>query len=73
MSNLKPLHEVQSDLPFALASVYSGFARGRYNWVQKEGPDGHVGRILWVDVQGFNTWAANRGLKSQLKQAGGAR
>lgn len=73
MSTLRPLHHVQNDLPFTLASVYAGFARGRYPWLQKAGPDGHVGRNLWVDVPRFNEWAENRGLKSKLNEAGGRR
>ena len=73
MSTLRPLHQVQAELPFTLASIYSGFARGRYTWVQKAGPDGHVGRILWIDVPRFNIWAENRGLKSKLSEAGGRR
>ena len=72
-TTLRPLHQVQHDLPFTLASVYSGFARGRYPWVQKAGPDGHIGRILWVDTAAFNTWAQNRGLRAQLQDAGRAR
>jgi hypothetical protein len=63
MSTLKPLNHVQHELPFTLASVYTGFARGRYPWVKKAGPDGHVGRNLWIDVECFNAWAKNRGLK----------
>ena len=67
---LLPLHEVQSDLPFTLATVYSGFARGRYPWLSKHGPDGHVGRNLWVDVPRFNIWAECRGLKTRISEQG---
>ena len=70
MSNLRPLHRVQSDLPFTLGSVYNGFAKGRFTWVQKAGPDGHVGRFLWVDVSRFNAWAADRGLTSKIDEVG---
>lgn len=46
MSTLRPLHHVQNDLPFTLASFNAGFARGRYPWPQKAGPDVHGGRNL---------------------------
>ena len=70
--SLIPLPDVQSDLPFALSTIYSGFARGRYPWLQKSGPDGHIGRILWVDADKFNLWAENRGQAKRLpKQNGG--
>lgn len=73
MTTLRPLHQVQHDLPFTLSSVYSGFARGRYTWLRKRGPDNHKGRNLWVDVDAFNSWAENRGVKSRLGEAGRAR
>ena len=69
-SELCPLKNVQRDLPFTLATVYSGFARGRYPWLRKNGPDGHVGRNLWVDVSSFNQWAKNRGLKTRITEGG---
>lgn len=73
MSTLRPLHHVQQDLLSTLSSVDTGFARGRYPWLQKEGPDGHVGRNLWVDVSRFNQWAETRGLKFKLDGVGGRR
>lgn len=64
--SLVPLPTVQADLPFSIASIYSGFARGRYPWLQKHGPDEHRGRMLWVDVNKYNEWAANRGQVKRL-------
>ena len=69
--SLIPLPVVQHDLPIALSTVYSGFSRGRFPWLQKRGPDGHVGRILWVDTDKYNEWAENRGQARRLPSKNG--
>ena len=72
-NKLRPLNQVKNDLPFTLATIYSGFTRGRYPWLRKHGPDGHLGRNLWVSVEAFNEWAENRGLKTRISKEGGRR
>ena len=41
--------------PLALSTLYTGKARGRYNWITRRG------KRLWIDPSGFNEWAAQQG------------
>lgn len=60
------LSSLDSHFPFSIATLYTGRSRGRYSWLTRQGPDGHRGRFLWIDVDAFNQWCQLRGYKYQL-------
>lgn len=53
---------LKGSFPFTVNTLYSGRVRGRYPWLQREGPDGQRGKFLWVDMRAFDIWAANKGI-----------
>lgn len=69
MSRLIPLAELDYSFPFERSSVYTGHSQGRYTWLTRVGPDGHRGRHLWVDVEGFNQFCENRGIRYRIEPA----
>lgn len=74
MTRLIPLPGLllESRFPYATTTVYSGNSRRKYKWLTRRGPDGRVGRILWVIENSFNEFARNRGMSYQLPDDGRA-
>ena len=56
-----------ANIPFALGTCYQMHSKKRVDWLTRTGPEGRRGRELWVDVPGYNAWAAPR-RHPQLKQ-----
>ena len=63
---------LESRFPYSTTTVYSGNSRGKYQWLTRRGPDGRLGRILWVIENSFNEFARNRGMSYQLPDDGRA-
>ncbi|WP_439441931.1 hypothetical protein [Roseateles sp. DB2] len=51
----------QAGLPFSVGSLYTLRRRHGWLWMTKVGPDGHTGRILWVDLPAAAQWFSARG------------
>jgi hypothetical protein len=62
---------LQGELPREPSTLYKWSSKKVVNWLDRTDPAGHRGRELWVDVQGYNSWAEVRGHKVvQLKERG---
>ena len=51
----------QAGLPYSAGSLYTLRRRHGWSWMTKVGPDGHVGRILWLEPRAAAAWFAARG------------
>lgn len=66
MKRLAPLSAVRPLMHYALSTVYNFRDAGDAPWLTHVGPTGREGKILWVDVGLFNSWAARRGTSRRL-------
>ncbi len=58
---------LDSDFPFALSTLYTGKAQGRYDFLTHIGPDGAKSKRLWIDIEKFNRFAYLTGRKYRLR------
>lgn len=65
-THLIPLSAVDYRFPFTVASVYSGHSKGRYGWLTRVGPNGRIGKILWIDIPAFNKFCHDTGRKYRI-------
>jgi hypothetical protein len=63
-----PVALTEARFPIAMTTIYSGRSRGTYDWLTRRGPDGLIGKILWIDVGRFNEYARKRGMPYQLPE-----
>ncbi len=62
--------ELDSRFPIGVGSLYVGKHRGYYPWLHRRqgaGVGGGPGRYLWIDMEAFNVWAAEKGKKYRFK------
>lgn len=69
-ADLRLLKRVQDQLHCSPSSIHSGFSRGRYPFLTRLDPQGRRGRELWVNVELFNNWAAERGYSARIEMGG---
>lgn len=55
------LQKVQNHIPRSLSALYKGRHFGRLPWLTRENPEGRRDGNLWVEVEGYDRWAAPRG------------
>lgn len=55
-----PTSALDSDFPLDQRTLYNYKSSGRVDWLERRG------RLLWIDVQGFNEWAERQGKKFRL-------
>lgn len=60
MSLYLPSTALDSRFPLSLATMYNYKSTGRVDWLIRRG------RLLWLDVFGFNSWAASEGKQFRL-------
>lgn len=54
---------LDKDFPLSPGSL----CKAKYRvFTRREGPDGHKGRFIWLDILKFNAWAASKGYKYRL-------
>lgn len=66
MRRIAPLVQMLELLPRAQQTIYNLRAAGKAPWLSHVGPDGRVGKILWIDIDMFNHWAPRNGFKCRL-------
>lgn len=70
IADLRLLTRVKDQLHCSPSSLHSGFSRGRYPFLTRLDPQGRRGRDLWVDINSYNNWAAERGYPARIETGG---
>lgn len=55
------LQQFKRHIPWTLDCIYYQRDRGNINWAKRIGPDGRPTHRMWVDLDMFEAWAAQRG------------
>lgn len=64
---LVPFYRIALWLPISEGTAHQARSKKRIHWLTRSGPDGHCGRILWVDVDELFNWARFRGYQLSLE------
>jgi len=59
---------VRHHIPRSESAIYKGHHFGRLPWLTRENPEGRRDGNLWVEIDGYDRWAAPRGFPLLSRQ-----